>query len=550
LKEGLTVFRDQEFSGDMNSKAVNRIENVRGLRARQFAEDAGPMSHPIRPDSYISMDNFYTATVYSKGAEVIRMYQTLLSVEGFRKGMDLYFERHDGQAVTCDDFLAAMSDANEVDLSQFARWYSTNGTPAVTYDYKYESGTFTLTLSQKSSNELPLHIPISFGLLDKATGEEIVPTTVLDLKELTQEFHFSDLKGEAVPSILREFSAPVKLIPVSGEEDEEALAFLAARDTDGFNKWEAGQKLFTNLIFQAQDGEMTEKTYDYAKEAFGRTLNDKDSKDYSIIAYALILPSEGTLAELVDIVDPIAIHKARGQAKKRLAREFQKEFQERYDELTLAMDGVEFKVDAESIGARRLRNVCLDYLCSIRESPEEQQHAADLAMAHFENASGMTDKVAALSALASMDGEGASSRDKAMETFYKDADGDALVLNKWFSVQAMADLPDILDRVKKLKEHPDFTLKNPNRCRSLVGAFSMNTAFHDETGAGYAFLRDILTELDQLNPQISSRMAGSLIQWRKYNEERGALMKAELEKLAEMKPISDDLFEIVGRGLK
>lgn len=550
LKEGLTVFRDQEFSGDMNSKAVNRIENVRGLRARQFAEDAGPMSHPIRPDSYISMDNFYTATVYSKGAEVIRMYQTLLSVEGFRKGMDLYFERHDGEAVTCDDFLSAMGDANGVDLSQFARWYSTNGTPTVTYDYKYEEGSFILTLSQNSTSDEPLHIPISFGLLDKESGEEVVPTTVLELKETSQEFKFSNLNGDVVPSILREFSAPVKLVSASAEDDEEALAFLAARDTDGFNKWEAGQKLFTSLIFQAKDSEMTDKTYGYAKEAFGRTLTDKESKDFSIIAYALMLPSEGTLAELVDVVDPIAIHKARGAVKAQLAREFQTELKERYDELTAAMDGVEFKVDAESIGMRRLRNICLDYLCTIRESPEEQKAAADIAMAHFKNASGMTDKVAALSALSSMDGEGARARNEALETFYKDADGDALVLNKWFTIQAMADLPDVLDRVKKLKEHPDFTLKNPNRCRSLVGAFSMNTAFHDESGAGYSFLRDILTELDQLNPQISSRMAGSLIQWRKFNEERGALMKAELQKVAEMKPISDDLFEIVSRGLK
>ncbi|KAL3933703.1 MAG: hypothetical protein SGBAC_010280, partial [Bacillariaceae sp.] len=550
LKEGLTVFRDQEFSGDMNSKAVNRIENVRGLRARQFAEDAGPMSHPIRPDSYISMDNFYTATVYSKGAEIIRMYQTLLSVEGFRKGMDLYFERHDGSAVTCDDFLAAMSDATGVDLSQLALWYSTNGTPVVTYDTKYEDGTFTLTLTQKSNSDKPLHIPVSVGLLDKKSGEEVVATKVLDLKESSQEFTFEGLNGDVVPSILRGFSAPVKLSPASGEEDEEALAYLAARDTDGFNKWESGQKLFTSLIFQAKDAEMTDKTYDYAKEAFGRTLTDMESKDYSIIAYALILPSEGTLAELVDVVDPLAIKKARGGVKKRLAREFATELKERYDALTAAMDGVDFKVDAESIGMRRLRNVCLDYLCSIKETPEEQKAAAALAMSHFKNASGMTDKVAALSSLASMDGEGASARDEALETFYKDADGDSLVLNKWFSIQAMADLPDVLDRVKKLKEHPDFTLKNPNRCRSLVGAYAMNTAFHEESGAGYAFLREVLEDLDQLNPQISSRMAGSLIQWKKYDEKRGQVMKAELQKVADMKPISDDLFEIVSRGLK
>ena len=557
LKEGLTVFRDQEFSGDMNSKAVNRIENVRALRARQFAEDAGPMSHPIRPESYISMDNFYTATVYSKGAEIIRMYQTLLGVDGFRKGMDLYFERHDGSAVTCDDFLSAMADANGVDLDQFSLWYSTNGTPVVTYDYKYdaESGKFSITLTQKSTNDKPLHIPISVGLLDKETGEEVVPTTVLELKEMKQTFDFSDLKGDVVPSILRQFSAPVKLFQATedggeGEADEESLAFLAARDTDGFNKWEAGQQLYTSLIFQNMDGKQSDKTYSFVKEAFGRTLADKESSDFSIIAYALILPSESTLAELVDVVDPVAIHKARGAVKKALAREFQAELMQRYNELTDAMDE-EFKVDADSIGKRRLRNVCLEYLCAIRETPEEQKAAADLAMKHFEEATGMTDKMAALSCLASMDGEGSSARDKALEQFYKDANGDALVLNKWFTVQALADLPDVLDRVKALKDHPDFTLKNPNRCRSLIGAFSMNLApFHDASGEGYKFLNSVLKELDPINPQISSRMAGALITWRKYDEKRGALMKAELEDLAKMKPISDDLFEIVNRGLK
>ncbi|KAG7343157.1 aminopeptidase N [Nitzschia inconspicua] len=555
LKEGLTVFRDQEFSGDMNSKAVNRIENVQALRARQFAEDAGPMSHPIRPESYISMDNFYTSTVYNKGAEIIRMYQTLLGKDGFRKGMDLYFERHDGSAVTCDDFLAAMADANGVDLSQFSLWYSTPGTPVVSYSYEYDqpSKKFKLTLTQESKSDSgPLHIPVSVGLLDKNTGEEVVPTTVLDLKKEKQTFEFENLSGDVVPSILRQFSAPVKLVAASGEQDEEALAFLAARDTDGFNKWEAGQVLFTNLIFQVMDGKdkTASKTWDFVKEAFGRTLNDYDSKDYSIVAYALNLPTESTLAELVDVVDPIAIHKSRGNVKRSLAREFHDDLLKRYKALTDAMSSGEFKVDAESIGQRRLRNICMDYLCSIRETPQEQIAAAALAKNHYESATCMTDKVAALNCLASMDGEGASARDEIIECFYDEAEGDALVLNKWFSIQAMADLPDILDRVKALKAHPDFTLKNPNRCRSLVGAFSMNSAFHDETGAGYRFIREVLEELDPLNPQISSRLAGSLITWKKYDEERGLLMKAELEKLSKLKPISDDMFEIVSRGLK
>ena len=464
--------------------------------------------------------------------------------------MKLYFERHDGQAVTCDDFLAAMADANNVDLSQFALWYSTPGTPVVKYSHSFADGVFTLHLSQSSKSETPMHIPIAIGLLDKENGEEVLSTTVLDLKKASQTFIFDGLKGEVVPSLLRMFSAPVKLLPESGEVDQEDLAFLAARDTDGFNRWEAGQKLYTSLIFQTVDDKVSETTQVYVNDAFGRALADKESKDYSIQAYTLILPSEGTLAEEMEVVDPIGIHKARGSVKKALARKFQTELLDRYNELTVAMDGEEFKVDAESIGRRRLRNVFLDYLCSITETDEEQEIAAALAMDHFRKATGMTDKMAALTALASMDGKGADARDKALQEFYNSADGDALVLNKWFMTQALANLDDVLDRVKKLTEHPDFTLKNPNRLRSLVSAFTMNSAaFHQENGAGYDFLSDIIQQVDALNPQISSRLAGSLITWRRYDVKRGNLMKAQLEKLATMK-LSDDLYEIVSRGLK
>ena len=492
------------------------------------------------------------STVYIKGAEVIRMYQTILSPEGFNKGMELYFERHDGSAVTCDDFLAAMADANGVDLSQFALWYSTPGTPTVKYSHSFEDGKFKLTLKQESKGEEPLHIPVSVGLLDKESGEEVVPTTVLDLKENTQTFEFDGLKGDVVPSILRDFSAPVKLVPESGEVDEEALAFLAARDTDGFNRWEAGQRLYTSVIFQDMAGEKSDRTWDFVKEAFGRTLADKETTDYSVQAYAMTLPSESTLAEEMDVVDPIGIHKSRGDVKKALAREFQSELLSRYNELTQALEaeGDEFKVDAESIGRRRLRNVLLDYLCSIKDTDEEEMAASALATSHFEKAAGMTDKMAGLSSLVSMKGKGAAARDEAIERFYKDADGDALVLNKWFTSQALADLPDVLDRVKKLTKHPDFTLRNPNRCRSLISAFTMNAAaFHQESGAGYKFIGEILVELDKLNPQVSSRMANSLIQWRRYDEKRGNLMKEELEKLASMK-LSDDLYEVVNRALK
>eukprot|EP00536_Pseudo-nitzschia_multiseries_P005788 jgi/Psemu1/318729/estExt_fgenesh1_pm.C_1150001 len=577
LKEGLTVFRDQEFSGDMNSKAVKRIEAVVSLRASQFAQDAGPMKHPIRPESYISMDNFYTATVYNKGAEIIRMYQTLLGVDGFRKGMDLYFERHDGDAVTCDDFLAAMADANGVDLEQFSRWYSTPGTPLVTYDFSYDADakTFALTLTQSSqSTQGPLHIPISIGLLDKATGEEVVATTVLDLKEETQVFTFDDLEGEVVPSMLRQFSAPIKLEPANGAPvDEDLLAFLAARDTDGFNKWESGQALFQSLIFQVLDtaaaaaaggeAELLEdittnnKTWVSVVEAFERTLEDASatSADYSILAYALSLPTEGTLQEFIPAgkpVDPVAIHKARGAVKQALARRFAPALRERYDALTEAMAGADFAVDAAAMGSRKLRNSCLDYLCTIRgRSDEEQLAASALAKAHYDTATCFTDKVAAFNALAGMSGGAAATRDEIVQRFYDEANGDALVLDKWFAIQAMADLPDSLERVRALKEHPDFTLKNPNRCRSLVGGFCGNAAgFHDASGSGYEFVREILEELDAINPQVSGRFGSALITWKKYDEERGAKMKSELQKLSEMKPISDDLFEIVQRGLK
>jgi aminopeptidase N len=497
------------------------------------------------------MDNFYTATVYSKGAEVIRMYNTLLGTDGFRKGMDLYFERHDGTGVTCDDFLAAMADANGVDLSQFSLWYSTSGTPTVKYSSSFESGVFSLTLEQSSNSDKPLHIPVSVGLVDKESGEEVVPTTVLSLKEGKQTFEFPGLKGDVVASILRDFSAPVKLIPASGEVDESALAFLAAEDTDGFNRWEATQRLYTSLILQTMDGKESDTTLQYVFSSFERTLTGKKLSDYSIQAYALMLPTEGTLSEEVEIIDPTAIHEARGSVKETIARKFQTELEAKYHELSRLVEAEsELKVDAKSIGLRRLRNVMLEYLCSIKTSPEEQKAAAVLAKKHFENASGMTDKMAALNALASMDGEGAENRDWALQKFYEDAGGYALSLDKWFSVQALANLPDALDRVKALTKHPDFTLEVPNRCRSLVSVFTMNApAFHNPSGEGYKFIGEMLVELDKLNPQVSSRLASSLIRWRKYDENLGSKMKAELEKLKAMKPISEDLYEIVSKAL-
>jgi aminopeptidase N len=549
LKEGLTVFRDQEFSADMNSAAVNRIENVRALRGRQFAEDAGPMAHPIRPESYISMDNFYTATVYSKGAEVIRMYQTILGVEGFNQGLKLYLERHDGQAVTCDDFLQAMADANpDIDLTLFRRWYSTPGTPVVKYRGEWnENGTYQLHLEQDTRDGEPLHIPVAVGLLDQATGKEVVSTQVLNLKESQQTFTFSELAGPVVPSILRTFSAPVKLVPLEKDNESSALAFLAAHDTDGFNRWEAVQRLYTNLIFQhLPSKEESASTWNYVEQAFARTLDTcLDNSDYSISAYVLTLPSESTLAEEMDVIDPIGLHQARSNVKKQLARRFQSVLMEKYTVLTQLMSQTkELKFDATSIGLRRLRNVLLDYLCSLTDTPEERDRAAQLAMNHYQAATGMTDQMAGLSSLVSID---TPHRQDALGQFYQQAVGNALVLNKWFTVQALASTPNSLETIQKLYQHPDFTLKNPNRVRALVGALTMNAvAFHQP--AGYQFLGDVLLEVDALNPQLSSRLAAPLIQWRKYVA--GPLMKEQLERLLAQPKLSDDLYEIVSRGLK
>mmetsp|Transcript_1805 Transcript_1805/g.3694 ORF Transcript_1805/g.3694 Transcript_1805/m.3694 type:complete len:1008 (-) Transcript_1805:39-3062(-) len=563
LKEGLTVYRDQEFSADMGSRSVQRIQDVRGLRGAQFNQDAGPMAHPIRPESYISMDNFYTATVYSKGAEIIGMYATILGTDGFRKGMDLYFQRHDGSGVTCDDFRAAMSDANDADLDLFGEWYRTPGTPVVTYSSKYDadSQTFQLTLSQSipvnpaipDAPRGPLHIPIAVGLLDSETGKEVAATRVLHLKEQTQTFEFTDVPKEPVPSILRGFSAPVKLQPEGGVEDEAVLAFLAAHDTDGFNRWEAGQKIFTSLIFQTLNGEDASSTLERAEEAFGRTLaSAADSDDRAIAAYAMTLPAESALLESMEVMDPVGVRKARGEAKKLLAQKFRVEIRALYDQLTAEADAAgDFVVDAPAVGRRMLRNICLDYMAAVKSTEEEVLAAAAVATAHYDSASCMTDKMAAFTVLSNMDGAGAAARDKAVQKFYDEANGDPLVLNKWFTVQAMAALPDIMERVRKLRDHPDFTLKNPNRCRALVSGFTANAgAYHADGGEGYKFVGKILAELDPINPQVSSRVAGSLIQWRRFDEKRGEMMKAELEKLKTMEGISDDLFEIVTKGLK
>jgi aminopeptidase N len=560
LKEGLTVFRDQEFSGDMGSPAVKRIEEVRRLRAAQFPEDGGPMAHPIRPESYIAMDNFYTATVYCKGAEVIRMYQTLLGRDGFRKGMDLYFERHDGNAVSCDDFRAAMADANSRDLSQFEEWYLQPGTPQVEAKSSWDAstGTYTLKLKQHvgagqkhlaedKRREKPMLIPVVVGLLDKESGREVVANRVLELTEPEQTFTFDGLSSEPVPSLLRDFSAPVKLDYTYTDED---LAFIAAYDTDSFNRWEATQTLGSKAVKdQYAAGEDVPCALSAGHlEALRRILNDRDTPDLALLAFALVLPTESTLLEtMTPPTDPVRLRKARGAVRKAIAEALKDDFEKRYSELSPA-PGEKLIIDGPNAGKRSLRNTCLAYLSSTKDAA-----AAARCGAQFKEASErgcMTDKLAALQSLVDMP-EAAETKE-AIQRFYDEAKGDFNVINKWFMMQALVDTEDSLQRVEKLMKHPDFTMKNPNRLRSVVSVFAGNTTgFHKADGSGYAFMAKMVKEVDGINPQVASRMALSFSTWPKLDAARQALVKEQLAMLNDSKAdLSKDTFEVVSKVAK
>jgi aminopeptidase N len=557
LKEGLTVFRDQEFSSDMGSRAVNRVENVRMLRGGQFREDGGPMSHPIRPESYIAMDNFYTATVYSKGAEVIRMYQTLLGREGFRKGMDLYFERHDGSAVSCDDFRSAMADANSFDFSQFEEWYLQPGTPQVEAASHWDdsTGTYALTLKQivgagqrhlskEKRREKPMHVPVVVGLLDRATGKEVVPSTVLELKDAEQTFSFSGLESEPVPSLLRNFSAPVKFeFPYSRED----LAFLAAYDTDPFNRWEATQRLGAEAVLARYDADPESPCELSAgfTDAFRRNLTDTETTDLALLAYALTLPLESALMETMSPpVDPIRLHAAHGAVRKALATEFKESLQDRYASLSPA-EGEELVIDSANAGKRQLRNVCLSYLATARDAGSTALCASQFAEARARGC--MTDKLAALACLANV--PDTPEAVDAMRQFFEDANGDALVLNKWFSMQAFADVEDILSRVKKLMDHPDFTFKNPNRLRSLISVFAGNVkGFHKQDGSGYEYIAEMVLKADEINPQVAARLIQVFATWPKLDVARQSLVKKQLDLLNGKEDVlSKDTYEVVGK---
>ncbi len=556
LKEGLTVYRDQSFTADQTSAPVKRILDVRRLRTRQFPEDAGPMAHPIRPESYVAMDNFYTATVYEKGAEVVRMYETLLGREGFRRGMDLYFERHDGQAVTCDDFRAAMADANGADLDQFERWYSQAGTPRLAMETAHDSqaGTFRLTLrqacpeGQDSALYQPLHIPVRVALLGRGgrelplrlAGEEEAPRErVLELREMEQTFVFEGIEEAPVPSILRGFSAPVIL---ETPRTEEEYTFLFAHDTDAFNRWDAGQELFTRELFALLDAHKEGGPMQVSESlvaAFRSALLDEGS-DGSIRALTLELPGERALAQRRTPVDPEGLRTVRRHLMRVLAENLRAEWLELYE--SCAPQG-EYQATKAEIDRRRLRALALSFLVCL-----EEPDMTALAYEQFTRADNMSDAQAALACLVNLD---VPEREEALAAFHARWHEDPLVLDKWFDLQAGCTLPGAPERVRALMEHPDFTLANPNRARSVLWTFSsLNLAgFHAASGDGYRILADAVLEIDGDNPQLAARLVGAFNPWRRYDAERGRLMRQELERIREAPGLSKNTAEIVGHAL-
>ena len=556
LKEGLTVFRDQEFSADMNARSVKRIQDVRALRAAQFPEDAGPMAHPVRPDSYIEINNFYTATVYEKGAEVVRMYHTLLGAEGFRKGMDLYFQRHDGDAVTCEDFCLAMEAANGADLTQFRRWYEQAGTPQVKASGRYDADarTYTLTIKQSTAptpgqqDKQPLLLPMAMGLVGKVSkvdlplqldGENATHGTqrVLRVTEARQVFTFVDVDEEPVPSLFRGFSAPVKLEAGQGDAD---LAFLMAHDSDEFNRWEAGQALARKLLLGMVDERAAGREMavpDSFVAAFRRVLTD-DAAAPAFRAQALALPSEGDVGEAMRTIDVEGIHAAREHLRRHLASALKTELRATYEDM--AVPGVQ--LDGAAIGKRALRNLCLGYLAGL------DADGLALAAAQFDSAEVMTDSVAALVCLAdSTDAAG----DRALAAFHQRWRHDPLVMDKWFAIQAMAKRPDTLARVKALMGDPAFSVKNPNKVRSLLGAFAAGNPvrFHAADGSGYRFIADQVIALDPMNPQVAARLFSPFARWRRFDPARQALLKAEIERVLATPKLSKDVYEVASKSV-
>jgi len=571
LKEGLTVFRDQEFTADLRSRPVKRIRDVGALQARQFPEDAGPMAHSVRPERYIEINNFYTATVYEKGAEVVRMYQTLLGREGFRRGMDLYFQRHDGQAVTCDDFLAAMADANRRDLSQFARWYAQVGTPRVEawvdYDDKRKETVvrFRQSLPEHPDNNQrgPLMIPIKIGFLDrnnqslpvvridekasneKASNEKASndktkgkKTRLLVLTNVDSEYRFRDLPPDALPSILRDYSAPIHLDYQWSDAD---LARLAGHDPDPFSRWQAMRRLADRALDQAIEKQQPQASgFELVISAWRAVLED-DHMDPALASVLLQLPSEAEIAQRRDQVDVEAIHTARRALQASLSESLDELLLERYEQSRAR----EAWSDApEAVAKRALKNTLLAVMTS-----DGRAERLRLARDQYARADNMTDRLGALKCLTH---GGDEERDRALESFEKRYQNDPLVMDKWFAVQATVPDPDASQEIKNLMSHPGFSLKNPNKVRALLGTFGHHNplGFHAADGHGYALMGRVIRELDDLNPQVAARITSVFNRWRAYDDRRAQLMKHELQRIAAKPDLSPDVEEIVKAALR
>lgn len=557
LKEGFTVFRDSEFSADMGSRTVKRIDDVSLLRTSQFAEDAGPMAHPILPASFIEISNFYTLTIYEKGAEVVRMIHNILGADNFRKGSDLYFDRHDGQAVTTEDFVKAMEDASGVDLTQFRNWYHQAGTPElwVSDEYDASAQVYRLTVKQtcretpETKVKLPYHIPFALGLLGE-DGSDIeltcsdhafnAQTQVLNLTQAEQTFEFASVKTKPVPSFLRGFSAPVKL---HYDYTADQLQFLMAHDTDGFNRWDAGQTLATNIILALSQDVLAKRelVLDSGLLSVYKSLLSGLQDDLAMQAQMLSLPSLAYLIEQQDNAHVHALFSAREFVKQTLANELNASFLGIYQQ---CQSTKEYEPTPEDMAQRSLKNLCLQYLCA-----SQTENYAELAMQQFKQADNMTDQFAAMSSLV-------SSKDQnlariALQEFYEQWQHDALVVNMWLSLQASSDACGGVENANELLSHEAFDIKNPNKVRSVVGSFAAQNLrhFHGEGGAGYQWLADRIIELDALNPQIASRLLGPLTKWKRIAEPNCTQMKQALEKIAARSNLSKDVYEVVTKTL-
>ena len=561
LKEGFTVFRDSEFSADMGSRTVKRVEDVAFLKTVQFAEDAGPLAHSVRPESYMEISNFYTVTIYEKGAEVVRMISQILGASNFRKGTDLYFDRHDGQAVTTEEFVKAMEDASGISLDQFRRWYSQAGTPKLNImgEYIERENKFSLKVLQTcppSPGQIkkePFYIPLRIGLLDQQGNELVlqldgqksskdVTDLVLPVTEASQEFVFENIMQKPIPSLLRSLSAPVRIeYPYSREE----LFFLMIHDSDGFNRWNASQLLAIDVISELQQSESTAVPV-IIEDAFKGVLKNAvhdDTIDQAMVAHLLALPTEGFLIEQAGIADVDAIHRVRESLANHLAVELKDLFAQIFNKTNL---GEPYKADAPSIARRALKNVTLSYLVRTEDSDW-----LDTCYGQFNNASNMTDRAAALRQLVNSSCEkGQKLGVQALDTFYKQWQHEPLVVDQWFVIQATCQLSKTLNKVESLLSHEAFDMKNPNKVRSLIGAFcgQNHIGFHQQSGKGYEFLGDRILELDKLNSQIAARLLTPLTKWKKYDSNRQALMQVQLNRIKASADLSKDVYEIVEKS--